>query len=64
MKKTSRMLLLMSVMVCPFIFAACEKDEGTTDYNDVSDDDWKKKNVVTIDDYTEPDVTTLYYVNE
>ena len=56
-------MFLMSVMVCPFIFTACEKDEGTTGYNDVNDDDWKKA-VVIENECDNADTQATYYVNE
>lgn len=62
MKKTSKVLFLLSMMACPLFFAACEKDEGTTGYNDVDDDDWKK-NIVINNELDNPDVNSTYYIN-
>lgn len=60
MKKISKSLFLLSVIVCPFVFSACEKDEGTTSYNDVDDDDWKKAMVID-NDYDGNDANTVDY---
>lgn len=49
MKKTCRVLFLLGLIAGSFIFSACEKDRGEIDYNNVSDDDWKKKNAVFVD---------------
>ncbi len=49
MKKICKILFLLSLMAFPFIFSACERDYGETNYNNVDDDDWKKKNVVFVD---------------
>ena len=43
MKKSYMVLFLLGLMACPFIFSSCEEDHGETDYNNVTDDDWKKK---------------------
>lgn len=42
-------LFLLGLMACPFIFSSCEEDHGETDYNNVTDDDWKKKTIVSVD---------------
>lgn len=46
MKKTWKALFMLGLVVSPFIFASCDKDEGTVSYKDVDDDDWKKKAVL------------------
>ena len=59
MKKNSKALFLFCIMACPFFFTACEKDHGTTRYEDVDDDDWKKKAIESIefDGYESQDIT-------
>lgn len=37
---------MLSLMASPLFFASCEKDLGTTDYEEVDDDDWKKKAII------------------
>lgn len=59
MKKITKAMFLLSVMVAPFVFSACEKDEGTTDYNNVSDDDWKK--ALAVNDYCGNDLNTVCF---
>ena len=60
MKKFNKSLFLLVIISCPFVFAACEKDEGTTSYNDVDDDDWKKAMVID-NNYDGNDATIVHY---
>ncbi len=46
MKKAYKALFMLSLMASPLFFASCEKDLGTTDYEEVDDDDWKKKAII------------------
>lgn len=49
MKKSYKKILVLSLIVAPFIFISCDKDHGTTDYDNVNDDDWKKKSSVDVE---------------
>lgn len=60
MRKTIKALFMMGLMASPFIFTACEKDHGTTDYDDVDDDDWKKKGIVAVENNVN-EVSTIEY---
>jgi len=43
MKKLFITLFVLCLIVSPFILTSCDKDHGTTKYEDVDDDDWKKR---------------------
>ena len=61
MKKISKSFFLLSLIVCPFVFTSCEKDEGTKDYDNVTDDDWKKSTII-VNDYDGNEVSTDYSI--
>ncbi len=43
---------MLSLMASPFILTSCEKDHGTTPYDDTDDNDWKNAPTVNYDDIT------------
>ena len=43
MKKVFLTFFMLNLIVTPFILTSCEKDHGTVKYEDVDDDDWKKR---------------------
>ena len=51
---------MLGLLAFPFILNSCEKDNGTTDYDDVDDDDWRKKAAIAVD-YNENEDSTIVY---
>lgn len=43
---------MFCLMASPIVLTSCEKDHGTTPYDDTDDDDWKKAPTVNYDDIT------------
>ena len=52
MKFIFKVLFVLSLMASPVILTSCEKDHGTTPYDDTDDNDWKKAPAVEYDDIT------------
>lgn len=52
MKILFKALFVLSLMASPFILTSCEKDHGTTPYDDTDDNDWKNAPTVNYDDIT------------
>ena len=52
MKILFKAMFMFCLMASPIVLTSCEKDHGTTPYDDTDDDDWKKAPTVNYDDIT------------
>lgn len=43
---------MLCLMASPIVLTSCEKDHGTTPYDDTDDNDWKNAPTVNYDDIT------------
>ena len=61
MKNNFRILALIAFASCMFCLTACEKEEQKVDYNNVTDDDWKKKKSLVEAESSTMEYTTIQY---
>lgn len=59
MRKLLVAFFLLFLIASPFIFLSCEKDNGTVDYDNVDDDDWKKREAAIMTDTI--DISSVEY---
>ena len=52
MKILFKAMFMLCLMASPIVLTSCEKDHGTTPYDDTDDNDWKNAPTVNYDDIT------------
>ena len=62
--KNFKVLLILGLLAFAFIQSACEKDHGETPYENVNDNDWKKKVAPSSDSDIHETETVLQTMNK